>query len=154
MRGSLCNQQNSVINKIDSFLILVFSCQLQVREIISILDIDVLFYPCPKNGPNFRPKAIEIGGKRQFPYMVRRLPRNIVWHSEWDIVGMCVEVWFNLPNISNGGQIYGAESWYVFQSSPTFRISWLVDVPSGVAWKSEIIAIFKHVYANYLLTGK
>lgn len=42
-----------------------------MREIVSILDIDVLFYPTPKNGPNFRPKVVELGGKRQFPYMVR-----------------------------------------------------------------------------------
>lgn len=61
------------INEIEGFLIFVFSCQLQVREIVSILDIDVLFYPCPKDGPNFRPKANEMGGKKQFPYMVRRL---------------------------------------------------------------------------------
>lgn len=43
---------------------------IQVREIVSILDIDVLFYPCPRNGPNFRPKVAEMGGKQQFPYMV------------------------------------------------------------------------------------
>lgn len=43
---------------------------MQVREMVAVLDIDVLFYPCPRNGPNFRPKAIELGGKRQFPYMV------------------------------------------------------------------------------------
>nr|XP_048321892.1 uncharacterized protein LOC107432177 isoform X2 [Ziziphus jujuba var. spinosa] len=42
----------------------------KVREIVSVLDIDVLFYPCPKNGPNFRPKVAEMGGKQQFPYMV------------------------------------------------------------------------------------
>lgn len=42
----------------------------KVREIVSILDLDVLFYPCPKDGPHFRPKAIELGGKKQFPYMV------------------------------------------------------------------------------------
>ena len=45
------------------------------------LDIDVLFYPCPKDGPNFRPKANEMGGKKQFPYMVRRFTRNIPLHS-------------------------------------------------------------------------
>ena len=43
---------------------------MQVREIVAVLDIDVLFYPCPKNGPTFRPKAIQLGGKKQFPYMV------------------------------------------------------------------------------------
>eukprot|EP00249_Psilotum_nudum_P007459 c20573_g1_i1 orf=324-1349(-) len=42
----------------------------KVREIVSILDLDVLFYPCPKDGPTFRPKAIQLGGKQQFPYMV------------------------------------------------------------------------------------
>ncbi|KAM4090324.1 hypothetical protein ACJW30_09G052500 [Castanea mollissima] len=42
----------------------------KVREIIAVLDIDVLFYPCPKNGPNFRPKVAQMGGKQQFPYMV------------------------------------------------------------------------------------
>ncbi|KAF3441651.1 hypothetical protein FNV43_RR15566 [Rhamnella rubrinervis] len=42
----------------------------KVREIVSVLDIDVLFYPCPRNGPNFRPKVAEMGGKQQFPYMV------------------------------------------------------------------------------------
>ena len=29
----------------------------QVREATSILDIDVLFYPCPKGGPTWRPKV-------------------------------------------------------------------------------------------------
>ncbi|KAK3024775.1 hypothetical protein RJ639_044936 [Escallonia herrerae] len=49
-----------------------FSCPFcrKVREIVAVLDLDVLFYPCPKNGPNFRPKAAQMGGKQQFPYMV------------------------------------------------------------------------------------
>ncbi|XWS56003.1 hypothetical protein CRYUN_Cryun09bG0049100 [Craigia yunnanensis] len=47
-----------------------FPCLMLVREIVAVLDLDVLFYPCPKNGPNFRPKAAQIGGKQQFPYMV------------------------------------------------------------------------------------
>ncbi|KAI3471813.1 hypothetical protein Pfo_028466 [Paulownia fortunei] len=42
----------------------------QVREIVSVLDLDVLYYPCPRNGPNFRPKVSQMGGKQQFPYMV------------------------------------------------------------------------------------
>ncbi|CAA2972335.1 uncharacterized protein LOC111366255 [Olea europaea subsp. europaea] len=42
----------------------------KVREIVAFLDLDVLFYPCPKNGPNFRPRAVQMGGKKQFPYMV------------------------------------------------------------------------------------
>lgn len=42
----------------------------KVREIVAVLDLDVLFYPCPRNGPNFRPKVAQMGGKQQFPYMV------------------------------------------------------------------------------------
>ncbi|XP_002983737.2 uncharacterized protein LOC9651199 [Selaginella moellendorffii] len=42
----------------------------KVREAATILDLDILFYPCPKDGPTYRPKAIELGGKKQFPYMV------------------------------------------------------------------------------------
>ncbi|KAK2454757.1 Thioredoxin family protein [Trifolium repens] len=42
----------------------------KVREIVAILDLDVLFYPCPRNSPNFRPKVVQLGGKQQFPYMV------------------------------------------------------------------------------------
>ncbi|KAE8775266.1 hypothetical protein D1007_52257 [Hordeum vulgare] len=41
-----------------------------VREMVSVLDLDVLYYPCPKGGPTFRPKVLEMGGKKQFPYMV------------------------------------------------------------------------------------
>ncbi|TVU04551.1 hypothetical protein EJB05_47665 [Eragrostis curvula] len=42
----------------------------KVREMVSVLDLDVLYYPCPQNGPTFRPKVLEMGGKKQFPYMV------------------------------------------------------------------------------------
>ncbi|XP_055812295.1 uncharacterized protein LOC129882145 [Solanum dulcamara] len=42
----------------------------KVREIVAILDLDVLYYPCPRSGPNFRPKVGQMGGKQQFPYMV------------------------------------------------------------------------------------
>ncbi|CAA6668495.1 unnamed protein product [Spirodela intermedia] len=42
----------------------------KVREIVSILDLDVLYYPCPRNSPQFRLKVLQIGGKQQFPYMV------------------------------------------------------------------------------------
>jgi hypothetical protein len=37
----------------------------QVREAISILDLDVTVYPTPKGGKVWRPKAVELGGKAQ-----------------------------------------------------------------------------------------
>jgi glutathione S-transferase len=41
----------------------------KVREAVTILDIDVAFYPCPKGGGTFREKVISEGGKAQFPYL-------------------------------------------------------------------------------------
>ncbi|MEM1246700.1 MAG: glutathione S-transferase N-terminal domain-containing protein [Acidobacteriota bacterium] len=42
----------------------------KVREALSILDLDARIWPCPKNGPRYRPELIERGGKAQFPYLV------------------------------------------------------------------------------------
>lgn len=42
----------------------------KVRETLTFLDLEVIIYPCPKGGTRFRPKAIELGGKAQFPMLV------------------------------------------------------------------------------------
>lgn len=42
----------------------------KVRETLSFLDLEAVIYPCPKNGTRFRPKAVELGGKPQFPFLV------------------------------------------------------------------------------------
>eukprot|EP00271_Cylindrocystis_brebissonii_P012791 TRINITY_DN3215_c0_g1_i1.p1 TRINITY_DN3215_c0_g1~~TRINITY_DN3215_c0_g1_i1.p1 ORF type:complete len:389 (+),score=58.28 TRINITY_DN3215_c0_g1_i1:79-1167(+) len=42
----------------------------KVREMVAVLDIDVLYYPCPSKSPVNRPKAISLGGKKQFPYLI------------------------------------------------------------------------------------
>lgn len=44
-------------------------CRL-VREALTELDLDAMIYPCPAGGTRFRPKAQELGGKQQFPYLV------------------------------------------------------------------------------------
>jgi glutaredoxin len=41
----------------------------KVREAVAILDLDVLFYPCPKGSTIYRPMVEKLGGKQQFPYM-------------------------------------------------------------------------------------
>lgn len=41
----------------------------RVREAITMLDLDVIFFPCPKNGALYRSYVISNGGKAQFPYM-------------------------------------------------------------------------------------
>jgi glutathione S-transferase len=42
----------------------------KVRETLSLLDLDAFIHPCPKGGTRFRPRAVELGGKQQFPYLV------------------------------------------------------------------------------------
>lgn len=51
----------------------------KVREVCSMLDLDVLVYPCPRvtlkqygvvEGSRYRPKVMEIGGKAQFPLLI------------------------------------------------------------------------------------
>lgn len=44
-------------------------CRL-VREALTVLDLDALIYPCPKNGQRFRPAVTEKGGRVQFPFLV------------------------------------------------------------------------------------
>ncbi|CAH8305074.1 unnamed protein product [Eruca vesicaria subsp. sativa] len=42
----------------------------KVREMVTVLDLDILYFPCPRGSPNFRPMVNQMGGKQQFPYMV------------------------------------------------------------------------------------
>jgi len=42
----------------------------KVREALSILDLDAMVYPCPKDGPRFRATVRSRGGKAQFPWLV------------------------------------------------------------------------------------
>ena len=41
----------------------------KVREAINLLDLDVLVFPCPKNGTSYRPYVIATGGKAQYPFL-------------------------------------------------------------------------------------
>ena len=42
----------------------------KVREVVTLLDLDVLFYPCPKGSPTYRAIVQKLGGKEQFPFLV------------------------------------------------------------------------------------
>ena len=44
-------------------------CRL-VREALTELDLDAMIYPCPRGGTRYRPGAVELGGKSQFPFLV------------------------------------------------------------------------------------
>jgi glutathione S-transferase len=57
----------------------------KVREALSILDLDAVVYPCPKNGPRFRPEVVRRGGKALFPYLVDPNHQLALYESD-DIV--------------------------------------------------------------------
>lgn len=40
------------------------------REAISVTGVPVEVRPCPKGGARYRPRAIELGGKSMFPYLI------------------------------------------------------------------------------------
>lgn len=42
----------------------------KVREALTVLDLEAMILPCPKQGPRHRQALIERGGKAQFPYLV------------------------------------------------------------------------------------
>ena len=57
---------------------------LQVREAVAVLDLEVLYRPCPANGPMWRAKAREMGGKASFPFMYdpnTGMPLNLKFQS-------------------------------------------------------------------------
>ena len=41
----------------------------RLREGLNYYDLDVVIYPCPRDGPTWRQKAVALGGKAQFPLM-------------------------------------------------------------------------------------
>lgn len=40
-----------------------------VRQTLTELDLDVMIYPCPKDGSRYRPLVERLGGKAMFPYL-------------------------------------------------------------------------------------
>ncbi len=42
----------------------------KVREMLTMLDLDAIIYPCPRGGTRFRPEVVARGGQAQFPYLV------------------------------------------------------------------------------------
>lgn len=74
----------------------------KVREAITILDLDVLFKPCPQDGPTFRPYAISVGGKKQFPYLEDPNTQTEMYESD-DIIRYLYETYGPLPKRTNDG---------------------------------------------------
>lgn len=57
----------------------------KVREALTALDLDVMVYPCPKDGKRFRPKVKKLGGHEMFPYLIDPNTDRAMYESD-DIV--------------------------------------------------------------------
>src|SRR5258708_9851545 len=42
----------------------------KVREAFTEMDVSPVVYPCPPGGKRYRDRAVELGGKTQFPFLV------------------------------------------------------------------------------------
>ncbi len=56
-------------------------CRL-VREVLTELDLDAMIYPCPQNGERYRDKVVELGGHRQFPFLVDPNTGEAIYESD------------------------------------------------------------------------
>lgn len=54
----------------------------KVRDALTELDLEATIYPCPHGGTVHRPRAIELGGKAQFPYLVDRNTGTRMYESD------------------------------------------------------------------------
>jgi glutathione S-transferase len=70
-------------------------CRL-AREALTELDLDALVRPCPKGGTRFRPRAVELGGKVQFPFLIDPNTDRRMYESA-DIVTYLFETYGRRP---------------------------------------------------------
>lgn len=54
----------------------------RVREVLTLLNLDAEIYPCPKEGRRFRPEAIALTGKAQFPLLVDENTGTVLQESQ------------------------------------------------------------------------
>jgi glutathione S-transferase len=57
----------------------------KVREALTMLDLEAVIYPCPRDGKRFRPKVKKEGGRSQYPYLVDPNTGTAMYESD-DIV--------------------------------------------------------------------
>lgn len=84
----------------------------RVREVLTMLNLDVEIYPCPKKGTRFRPQVKSLAGKTQFPFLVDENTGIKLLESQ-DIIdylfktygksGKTPSKYQNLPKIPVGG---------------------------------------------------
>jgi len=91
----------------------------RVREVLTLLNLDVEIYPCPKNGKRFRADAIALSGESQFPLLVDDNTGTVLLESQAIIDylfatygkhGKTPAKWKNLSDTPISGMLISAAS--------------------------------------------
>ena len=98
----------------------------KVREALSILDLDAVVHPCPKNGPRFRPEVVRRGGKAQFPYLID--PNHGVELYESDEI-----IRYLFGRYGSNGVPYSLGTWLV--TDATSMLASAARLGSGVSYR-------------------
>ena len=91
----------------------------RVREVMTMLNLDVIVYPCPKKGTRFRPEAESLAGYAQFPLFVDDNTGTVLLESQaiidylfrhYSETGRTPSKWQNLPDKAFGSSLVSAAS--------------------------------------------
>ncbi len=94
----------------------------KVRDALTELDLEVMVYPCPHDGIVHRPKAIAMGGKSQFPYLVDPNTGTRLYESD-DIIAYLFETYGGRePGLLLSGTFATASSMLASAFRPTAGI--------------------------------
>ena len=81
----------------------------KVREAVTILDLDVLFYPCPKGGPTYRTIVQQMGGKQQFPFLIDPNTKVSMYESD-DIIQYLYDTYGPYGDVSTSKNFKGTST--------------------------------------------
>ena len=83
----------------------------KVREAFTEMDVSPIVYPCPPGGKRYREKAVELGGKAQFPLLVDPNTGKRLYESI-DIIRYVADTYARgkLPLAMRGGPLNTARS--------------------------------------------
>lgn len=95
----------------------------KVRDALTELDLDATIYPCPHGGKVHRERAIALGGKSQFPFLVDPNTGTQMYESD-DIVAYLFETYGGrAPGLLVRGPVATASSMLASAFRPVFGVN-------------------------------
>lgn len=92
----------------------------KVRDALTELDLDAIVYPCPAGGTVYRPKAIALGGKAQFPLLVDPNTGTTMYESDDIVTHLFATYGGRAPGLLLRGPLATASSMLASAFRPVF----------------------------------